>query len=290
VRELQSALETAMSSFNGSIEDMRRLSSELNSELTTTREDIRRGVFELPEEARESAAALRQVVNEQVAALKELASLVSDEGNARDASSRQLQAASAAPAPAPAPARATAQYAQARTVTLEDQRIEQDIARSMEDVRQAVAPAIAPAPAQATAASTETDAPSGGWISDLLRRASSDDGKGGPLDAIRTRIETALDETAYAQQWDSYLAGNKASFSRRIFTLDGQQIFDDIRRQIGRDNELRTAAQDHLTNFEATLREMASRRASRSETRQLLMSDSGRLYTVLGQALGRFGG
>jgi hypothetical protein len=109
------------------------------------------------------------------------------------------------------------------------------------------------------------------------------------LEDIREQIGDALDERAYAQQWDSYLAGNKASFSRRIYTLNGQQIFDDIRRQIGRDNDLRAAAQEHLTSFEGTLREMASRRASRAETRTLLMSDQGRLYTVLGQALGRFG-
>ena len=286
IRELRSGLENAMSSFQEAAGDMRKMTGDLNAELNTTRSDIRRGVFELPEEARESAAALRQVVNEQVSALKELASLVSSEGNASDASVRGIAPAPVAPAPAaPAPPRramgSAAPAALSAEATAIDAGTSADIVRSMENVRQAVAPA-------ATSPAAAEDAPSGGWISDLLRRASSDDADG-PLSAIRDQLADAIDERTYAQQWDSYLAGNKVSFSRRLFTLSGQDAFDDIRRQLGRDTELRKAAQDHLTTFEATLRDMAARRASRSETRDLLMSDDGRLYTVVGQALGRFG-
>ena len=282
VRELRGALENAMSSFQEAAGDMRKLSGDLNSELNTTRSDIRRGVFELPEEARESAAALRQVVNEQVNALKELASLVSSEGNASDASTRGVTPSKPAPAPVRRSSGSAAPAALSAEATALNTDTSADIVRSMENVRQAVAPTPAP-----TARDAE-EAPSGGWISDLLRRASSDD-KSGPLADIRSQLADAIDERTYAQQWDSYLAGNKVSFSRRLFTLSGQDAYDDIRRQLARDNDLRRAAQNHVTAFESTLRDMASRRASRSETRELLMSDDGRLYTVVGQALGRFG-
>jgi hypothetical protein len=292
--ELQNGLNTAVEAFKSSIDDMHSMTAALSDELATTRADIRRGVFELPEEARESTAALRQVVNEQVDALKELSNLVAVQGNARDTSSVQE---------APAP-RSTGSAATARDLSRDD-----EIARSMEDVRQAVTPAFSsPAPTASAAApaadnvtalrTTETvaqdaedeDSPSGGWISDLLRRASTDEGKGGALDAIRSQLVDALDERTFTQQWDNYLAGNKTQFSRRMYTLAGQQVFDDVRRQLTNDAELRAAAQEHLRTFEGQLRDLSARRASRGETRALLMSDDGRLYTVVGQALGRFNG
>ena len=113
-------------------------------------------MFELPEEARESTAALRLVVSEQVDALKELSNLVTTRGNPRDTSSPRDAL------------RTAARPAQPRAM------IEQDIARSMEDVRQAVAPTLREKPSVSQPVPAEPVAdqgPSGGWISDLLRRA-----------------------------------------------------------------------------------------------------------------------
>ena len=60
------------------------MASQVQRELDQTRQELRRGVLDLPQETSETAEAMRRVVSDQIRALKELAALVSDSGATYD--------------------------------------------------------------------------------------------------------------------------------------------------------------------------------------------------------------
>ena len=76
----------------------------IRAELEETRAEIKKGVFELPMEAKESTTAIRRAVSEQINALKELSEIVAKSGRNNDVSA----ARQAAPAPRPAAPRPAA--------------------------------------------------------------------------------------------------------------------------------------------------------------------------------------
>ena len=119
----------------------------------------------------------------------------------------------------------------------------------------------------------------------LARRASKliDSMQASAID-IAGLLAFQLEDTA----WDSYLKGDRSIFVRRIVaTLEG-----DGTRAIGRhfahDAEFRTEATHYIEEFEALIGHCLPDREGQSLATTLLSSDVGRLYTALGQAVGRF--
>src|SRR5690606_15448174 len=76
VVDMQRAIEEATQRFAETARAMRDTAREVGSELEATRAELSRGVNELPEETRASAAAMRRVVAEQIEALSELNAIV----------------------------------------------------------------------------------------------------------------------------------------------------------------------------------------------------------------------
>ena len=64
---------------------MKQMAAEMQRELETTRAELRRGVFELPQETAESAAQMRRVIVDQIEALAELNRIVARHGRNLDA-------------------------------------------------------------------------------------------------------------------------------------------------------------------------------------------------------------
>jgi hypothetical protein len=64
---------------------MKEMAAEMHRELETTRAELRRGVFELPQETAESAAQMRRVIVDQIEALAELNRIVARHGRNLDA-------------------------------------------------------------------------------------------------------------------------------------------------------------------------------------------------------------
>ena len=62
--------------FRESVDEVRQMAAEVQRQLDETRRELRRGVFELPEETAEAATAMRRVVADQIKALKELTAVV----------------------------------------------------------------------------------------------------------------------------------------------------------------------------------------------------------------------
>ena len=82
--QLTGALDHAADRFRQSVAEVKDMASQVQRELDQTRQELRRGVLDLPQETSETADAMRRVVSDQIRALKELAALVSDSGATYD--------------------------------------------------------------------------------------------------------------------------------------------------------------------------------------------------------------
>ena len=70
--------------FTEIMQGMKQMAAEMQQELETTRAELRRGIFELPQETAESAAQMRRVIVDQIEALAELNRIVARHGRSLD--------------------------------------------------------------------------------------------------------------------------------------------------------------------------------------------------------------
>jgi Apolipoprotein A1/A4/E domain len=266
--------------------------SEMHRELEATRSDLRRGMFELPQETAESTAQMRRVIVDQIEALAELNRIVARHGRNLDAVEPRrpvreeitLAASSGELPPRPAPRTDVGSFAPA--------------------ARRAEAPSLTP-PASATGRT--------GWLTDLLSRASREDGEPerdspretareplrGPeertprhsiesLDSLSVDIARMIDHDAAADLWDRYKRGERNVFTRRLYTLQGQQAFDEIRKKYRADREFKQTVDRYIGEFERLLEEVSRGDRGQVVARTYLTSETGKVYTMLAHAAGRF--
>jgi hypothetical protein len=228
-------------------------------------------------------------VSEQINALKELGDIVARSGRNTDVSeTRQPRAetprggeparrpAPAAPAPAARPLAPRAPVAEA-------------------PARPAPEPAKAPQ--------------GGGWVRDLLTGASREEAAAvavaeqpapkaaqpsrSPLQVVESLnslsvdIARAIDHEASIELWNRYRRGERDVFTRRLYTLKGQQTFDDIRAKYQSDGEFRAAVDRYCDDFEKLLKDVARNDRDNMMTQTYLTSDTGKVYTMLAHASGR---
>ncbi len=314
--QLAGIMDQTTERFKQSAAEVRAMAGEIQRELEGTRQELRRGVLELPQETSEQANAMRRVISDQIKALNELAGIVSNSGAGFDV------AEPAPPAPPPPP---VAQ--QQATLAPPPARIEaprpKDGARQKENGPRAMetpevielpAPAALLRPisqlsaAEAPRASKLQPMPpgassqraQGGWLSDLLSRASRDEqpAAGAPaanppaadaLDAIAVSIANLIDPDAAAEMWDRWRRGDNGAFSRRLYTAQGQQTFDEIRRRCRADPQFRDTVERYTQEFERLLVKVGQNDRDGSQARAYLLSDTGKVYTMLAHASGRMG-
>ncbi|EJZ16653.1 hypothetical protein, partial [Rhizobium sp. Pop5] len=157
---------------------------------------------------------------------------------------------------------------------------------------------------------------SGGWISGLLRGASREEAaeeaparaparpaETAPaarssdarnprhvvesLNSLSVDIARAIDHDASVDLWRRYQRGERDVFTRRLYTLKGQQTFDEIKRKYDREPEFRTAVDRYIGDFEKLLADVARTDPNRTVTQSYLTSDTGKVYTMLAHAAGR---
>jgi hypothetical protein len=296
IGEMTRAVGETTGRFAEATDKMREAARMMQTELETTRTELRRGVLELPKETEESTAQLRRVVTDQLKALADLSALVGRQTANLDvsrASGTRVASVEAAPR-YEAPRRA--------------QPAAEPVAAFPEPRRPAAAPQPTP-PAYGTyreaapAAPREEPAaaaPRGGWMSDLLRRASRDDEPAAPayprpsagqvvdsLNSLSVDIARAIDDEAFEDLWDRYRQGERNVFTRRLYTLQGQQTFEEIRRKYQRDGEFRNAVDRYVVDFESLLGEASRSSRDPDAARNYLASDTGKVYTLLAHAAGR---
>jgi flagellar motor protein MotB len=320
ILDMQQALEAATQRFNETAAAMRATAKEVGSELENTRSELARGVIELPEETKSSAAAMRRVVAEQIEALAELNAIVRSQPATHDLSERRPPAAPTrqsiirdeAPVSRPEPTRqpeaprsgtsAPAAVAQAPSPAPAQPATQRYV--PMPDVPVASAPRPATPVSAAAARPAEQKAEGGGWLRDVLRNASGPSTpaaapaaappaqQAAPAQGLNTlteEIAKAMDQAALAEAWQRYQSGEQNVFSRRIYTLTGQATYDEVRKRIQRDQDFAATAATYMAEFEQLLKRAAGGTDPVAETREFLLSDRGRVYTMLAHASGRLG-
>jgi hypothetical protein len=294
--------------FTEVIQGMKHMAAEMQRELETTRAELRRGILELPQETAESAAQMRRVIVDQIEALAELNRIVARHGRGLDVAE-------------PAPARRAAAGNNGRD---RDESPTAGVAERVEAPRPAPRRELpsmnlnaGSAPAQRRA-EPATLSPAGGngrpsgWLSDLLQRASREDGeplteasretssREAPrdertaahsiesLDSLSVDIARMIDHNAATELWDKYKRGERNVFTRRLYTLQGQKAFDDISKKYRADREFRQTVDRYITEFERLLDEVSRDDRGQVVARTYLTSETGKVYTMLAHAAGRF--
>jgi hypothetical protein len=321
IDEMGHAISEATKRFAEATREMRGATQELQRDLNVAREEMRRGVLELPQETRDSAEAMRRVVGDQIKALSELSEIVTRHGKTLDLSSPSLGEPRALPrsenlAPAVGAENNWSDRPETSSYARSSVRGSNGGSNGFADARSPSAkqpPRAVPRPPSGVRNGGEG---SEGWVSDLLRRASTDDesaaakapstpanqrpteptnGGGAPTppaavsDSFSSAdIARAIDHEAAVELWDRHSRGERNLFTRRLYTLQGQQTFDDIRKRYQRDQEFRSAVDRYVADFEALLNEITKNNKDRAASGAYLTSDTGKVYTMLAHASGRF--
>ena len=141
----------------------------------------------------------------------------------------------------------------------------------------------------------------GGWLSDVLNRASREEappiqeephaaGNGrasGSLDTISLDIARMVEHDAVTELWDERERGERAPIVRRLYTSQGQQTFEDIRKKYRADRDFKQTVDRYMAEFERLLDEVSRDDRNPGVTKTYLTSETGKVYTMLAHAAGR---
>lgn len=310
--DISSTIDEATARFNATVNEMRDTAQEMRSELEQTREEMRRGVLELPEETSQSANAMRKVVTDQISALKDLTRIIEDSGQMLDTkpSIEQPvpQPVAAVQAPA-APAQRTP-LPEASTPPLRAPTAPTRPAEPLPTVK--TVPPAKPASAQrvplrksqprASALSVDpVKSESEGWVSDLLRRASQEPEQKSPpanpvsrqttapsLKNLSADIPNAIDNHIISDLWTRYREGEDNLFSRDMYNISGQLLFDQIAQNYAGNAELKIGIDNYIRDFENRLAQATEQGTSDEAIHNYLTSDQGKVYTMFAHAAGRY--
>src|SRR5271167_1189932 len=83
-QEADDMFKQSAEKFSNLVGSMKQMTAEMHHELESTRNELRRGVLEMPQEAAESTAQMRKVIVDQIEALAELNRIVAHHGRGLD--------------------------------------------------------------------------------------------------------------------------------------------------------------------------------------------------------------
>jgi len=108
------------------------------------------------------------------------------------------------------------------------------------------------------------------------------------LDSLAVDVARMIDHEAAAELWERYNRGERGLFTRRLYTAQGQKAFDEIRRKYRADPEFRQTVEQYINEFERLLEDVSRGDRGAAVVRNYLTSDTGKVYTMLAHAAGRF--
>jgi hypothetical protein len=289
--QANSMFQQSAERFTEVMQGMKQMAAEMQQELEATRAELRRGIFELPQETAESAAQMRRVIVDQIEALAELNRIVARHGRSLDTA----EPARREPEPANVGGGGRAQPRRSDIAAAPPPSPRGDITGAPQRRSEQPAP-------------QNGDGRNGGWLSDLLTRASREESppiapapretvRAEPrpardnietLDTLAVDVARMIDHDAAADVWERYKRGERGLFSKRLYTPQGQKAFDEIRRKYRSDPEFRQTVEQYIHEFERLLEDVSRGDRGPTVVRNYLTSDTGKVYTLLAHAAGRF--
>jgi hypothetical protein len=299
--KVQAMFTQSAGRFTEVMEGMKQMAAEMQRELETTRAELRRGILELPQETAESTAQMRRVIVDQIEALAELNRIVARHGRSLDAAEPLRREAE--PLYAASGGRGQARPLRADIAAPPPQAPTRDITGA--PTRRSTPPTLSPVPG----GKDENTVRNGGWLSDLLTRASRDESppnappvlRESPrsderpqrdsvdsIDTLSVDIARMIDHDAAAELWERYKRGERGVFTRQLYTQPGLKAFDEIRNKYRSDPEFRQTVEHYIHEFERLLDDVSRGDRGPAVARNYLTSDTGKVYTMLAHAAGRF--
>jgi hypothetical protein len=290
--ETDAMFKDSSEKFSAMVQAMKQMAAEMHNELEATRNELRRGVLEMPQEAAENTAQMRKVIVDQIEALAELNRIVAHHGRGLDvvSSSRASVQRQEEPVMVVAGGRTDTRM---RDVGSAPTLPPPDL--SMPSSRRTEAPPVSPA---------SSDGGRDGWLSDLLSRTDAGGGGGGreaprarpqpqpasnPLESLSLDIGRLMDRNLAAEMWDRYQRGENKAFTKRLYTPAGQKAFDEVARKYRSDRGFKQTVDRYIAEFERLLDEVAREDRGPQALRGHLTSETGLVYTLLAHAAGRLG-
>ena len=146
----------------------------------------------------------------------------------------------------------------------------------------APAPAPAPTPAPAAPAGEVKTAPRVEVVAPAPAARLDN-----TLGSLAKDIAKSIDTETLSEIWERREAGRALDVSRRLYTLRGQQIFDEVADKYRRDDGFRTAVDRYCDDFERLLDRVSRTEGGKLKVRNYEMSDTGKAYVMLAHASGR---
>jgi hypothetical protein len=108
------------------------------------------------------------------------------------------------------------------------------------------------------------------------------------LDQLAVDIARIIDHDAAAELWDRYERGERNVFTRKLYTMEGLREFEEIRTRYRSDRDFMRTVDRYIGEFERLLKEVSRDDRGEVLARTYLTSETGKVYTVLAHAAGRF--
>jgi hypothetical protein len=304
--EVGNMFTVTLDRFRGSADEIRGMAAGIQRELTAVRDDLRRTTIDIPRETAEQAREVRRVLEEQIKTLGALTDVIGRAGPGLDvaepvrpAPTSGRDGPSVSTSPAFQASRPTSTPASTRSFERTGERPAAQSYRDGGQVREATNRPLRPSAKSVRPQATQERGP--GWLSDLLARASVEEHEPLPepeiqepapshnvaLQGLAFDVTRLIDDNALAQAWERFRQGERHVFTRRIYSLAGQQTFDEIRRRFRSDPEFHDTVNRYTQEFERLLREIAPEDQDGSVARGYLASETGKVYTILAHAAGR---
>jgi hypothetical protein len=297
-QEADAMFKQSADKFAVMVSSMKQMAAEMQQELEATRNELRRGVLEMPQEAAESTSQMRKVIVDQIEALAELNRIVARHGRGLDVVSSNS-------------GRASIQREEEPALAIVGGRNEPPPRSAPPPRTRDSASNLPPPDLGMPAASRRTEAPSvspasseagnDGWLSGLLNRADSGNqdaprgrppqaaASGNPLESLSLDIARLMDRNLAIEMWDRYQRGESKAFTKRLYTPAGQKAFDEVARKYRADRGFKQTVDRYITEFERLLDEVARDDRGPAALRSHLTSETGLVYTLLAHAAGRLG-
>jgi hypothetical protein len=100
-------------------------------------------------------------------------------------------------------------------------------------------------------------------------------------------IASAVDEDVAVEVWRRFNQGEHGVISRNIYNHEGQKTFEQVKRRYENDTTFRHIVDRYLTDFERMLQDAKKADPKGRTMHTHLVSETGRIYLVLGHASGR---
>src|SRR5262249_29451277 len=106
--------------------------------------------------------------------------------------------------------------------------------------------------------------------------------------SLAVDIARMIDNDAAAEMWARYKRGERNVFTRKLYTMHGQKAFEEIRKRYRSDGDFKRTVDRSIGEVERLLQEVSADDRGQMLARTYLTSETGKVYTMLAHAAGRF--